>query len=128
MQPLYGLSSPDALFTSLEESILVCHNFRYGEIEMTVRKVGVDEFELCIFSFKGSFRCHYEDLKSYLGQFPQDTQNQVSLYRDRFKVGLSNILPIGFGSISLDFTKCKKARTAPIFGCTVTQLLERDLQ
>ena len=122
----YALSSPDGLFALLEEGILVCDSFRDGVVEMTIRKVSAEELELCVFSFKGSYRCLHTDLKSYLDRCPPHTQTRVSIYRDRFTEGLSNILPMGFGSLWLDFSKCKKAKTAPIFGYTVTEVLDRD--
>ena len=120
----YALSSLDALFTMLEEDIRVCDSFRDGSIEMTIRKLGTLELELSVSSFRGSYRCLSADLCSYLEECLPDTQGQILVYRDRFRVGLKNILPMGFGALSLDFTKCRKGRTPPIFGYKVTEVLE----
>ncbi|MBW4635600.1 MAG: hypothetical protein KME30_28075 [Iphinoe sp. HA4291-MV1] len=119
-------SSAEALFASIEEGIRVCHSFRDGIIEVTIRKVGAEELELCVSSFRGSFRCPCVELKSYLEQFPQDTKSQVSIIRDRFRIELINFLSKGFGSLHLDFSKSKKGRTAPVFGAMVTELLNID--
>ncbi|NJM69412.1 MAG: hypothetical protein HC862_03835 [Scytonema sp. RU_4_4] len=126
MLPPDSLNSPGAFFACIEEDISICHGFRDGIIEVTIRKVGAEELELRVSSFRGCFRCPYGELKSYLEQFPQDTQNQVSIYRDCFRVGLRNVLSKGFGLLQLDFSKSKKGRTAPVFGVMVTELLDVD--
>ncbi|MBW4591654.1 MAG: hypothetical protein KME46_01685 [Brasilonema angustatum HA4187-MV1] len=119
-------SSAEALFASIEEGIHVCHDFRDGTIEVSIRKIGLEELEVRVSSFRGCFRCPYDDLKSYLEQFPPDTHNQVSIYRNRFRSGLIDVLSKGFGSLQLDFSKSKKGRTAPVFGVMVTELLDVD--
>lgn len=119
-------SSAEALFASIEEGIRVCHNFKDGTIEVSIRKISPEELELRVFSFQGCFRCPNEELKSYLEQFPPDTQSQLFIYRERFRVELINILSKGFGSLQLDFSKSKKGRTAPVFGAMVTELLDVD--
>jgi hypothetical protein len=123
MPPPNAPSSLDELFTLLEENILICHDFRDGLTEMTIRKIGVEEFELRVSSFRGSLRCSYANINSYLQQPWGDTQSPVLIHRDHFKVQLAKILPIGYGSLSLDFSKCKKGNYRPIFGCTVTEVL-----
>ncbi|NMG06141.1 hypothetical protein [Brasilonema sp. UFV-L1] len=118
--------SAEALFASIEEGIHVCHNFRDGTIEVSIRKISPEELELRVSSLRGCFRCPYGELKNYLEQFPQDTQSQVSVYRDRFRVELISILSKGFGLLQLDFSKSKKGRTPPVFGAMVTELLDVD--
>lgn len=122
-------NSAQELFDLLEKDILACHTCKDGMIEVNIRKIGTDEFEVRVISFRGSFRCVHADLNRYLEELPTDTtdtQSQVSIYRDRFRVGLRGLLKNGFGLISLDFSKCKKGNTAPIFGWMVSELLDID--
>ncbi|MEH2051920.1 hypothetical protein [Nostoc sp.] len=119
-------NSAHELFDLLEKDILACHTCKDGMIEVSIRKIGTDEFEVRVISFRGSFRCVHADLNRYLEELPTDTQSQVSIYRDRFRVGLRGLLKKGFGLLSLDFSKCKKGNTAPIFGWMVSELLDID--
>ncbi len=119
-------NSAQKLFELLEKDILACHTCKDGIIEVTIRKIGTEEFEVRVISFRGSFRCVHADLNKYLEELPTDTQSQVSIYRDRFRVGLRGLLKKGFGLLSLDFSKCKKGNTAPIFGLMVSELLDID--
>ncbi|OUL23045.1 hypothetical protein BV378_24520 [Nostoc sp. RF31YmG] len=119
-------NSAHQLFDLLEKDILACHACRDGIIEVTIRKVGAEEFELRLISFRGSFRCLYADLNRYLDELPIDTQSHVSIYHDRFRVGLRRLLNKGFGLLRLDFSKRKKGRTTPIFGWMVTEVLDTD--
>ncbi|MEH1766869.1 hypothetical protein [Nostoc sp.] len=119
-------NSTQELFDLLEKDILACHTCKDGMIEVSIRKIGTDEFEVRVISFRGSFRCVHADLNRYLEELPTDTQSQVSIYRDRFRVGLRGLLKNGFGLLSLDFSKCKKGNTAPIFGWMVSELLDID--
>ncbi|MBN3963636.1 hypothetical protein [Nostoc sp. NMS8] len=119
-------NSAQELFDLLEKDILACHTCKDGIIEVSIRKIGTDEFEVRVISFRGSFRCVHADLNRYLEELPTDTQSQVSIYRDRFRVGLRGLLKKGFGLLSLDFSKCKKGNTAPIFGWMVSELLDID--
>ncbi|MEH1924234.1 hypothetical protein [Nostoc sp.] len=119
-------NSAQELFDLLEKDILACHTCKDGMIEVSIRKIGTDEFEVRVISFRGSFRCVHADLNRYLEELPTDTQSQVSIYRDRFRVGLRGLLKNGFGLLSLDFSKCKRGNTAPIFGWMVSELLDID--
>ncbi|MFN6462081.1 MAG: hypothetical protein RMZ41_009570 [Nostoc sp. DedVER02] len=119
-------NSVQKLFELLEKDILACHTCKDGMIEVTIRKIGTEEFELRVISFRGSFRCVHADLHRYLEELPTDTQSQVSIYSDRFRVGLRRLLDKGFGLLKLDFSRCKKGNTAPIFGWMVSELLDRD--
>ncbi|QMS86720.1 hypothetical protein HUN01_03705 [Nostoc edaphicum CCNP1411] len=119
-------NSAQELFELLEKDILACHTCKDGIIEVSIRKIGTEEFEVRVISFRGSFRCVHADLNRYLEELPTDTQSQVSIYRDRFRVGLRGLLKKGFGLLSLDFSKCKKGNTAPIFGWMVSELLDID--
>ncbi|MEH2060777.1 MAG: hypothetical protein V7K50_00655 [Nostoc sp.] len=119
-------NSAQELFDLLEKDILACHTCKDGMIEVSIRKIGTDEFEVRVISFRGSFRCVHADLNSYLEELPTDTQSQVSIYCDRFRVGLRGLLKNGFGLLSLDFSKCKKGNPAPIFGWMVSELLDID--
>ncbi|MHC0061566.1 hypothetical protein ACWATR_01395 [Nostoc sp. UIC 10890] len=119
-------NSAQELFELLEKDILACHTCKDGIIEVSIRKIGTEEFEVRVISFRGSFRCVHADLNRYLEELPTDTQSQVSIYRDRFRVGLRGLLKKGFGLLSLDFSKCKKGNTAPIFGLMVSELLDID--
>lgn len=119
-------NSIQELFDLLEEDFLTCHTCKDGMIELTIRKIGSEEIELNLISFRGSFRCVQADLNRYLEELPKDTQNQVFRYRDRFCMGLRRLLNKGFGQLSLDFSKCKKGNNAPIFGCMVSELLNND--
>ncbi|MFW9261926.1 hypothetical protein A4S05_27285 [Nostoc sp. KVJ20] len=119
-------NSAQELFELLEKDILACHTCKDGIIEVTIRKIGTEEFEVRVISFRGSFRCVHADLNRYLEELPTDTQSQISIYRDRFRVGLRGLLKKGFGLLSLDFSKCKKGNTAPIFGLMVSELLDID--
>jgi hypothetical protein len=119
-------NSAQELFELLEKDILACHTCKDGMIEVTIRKIGTEEFELRVISFRGSFRCVHADLNRYLEELPTDTQSQVSIYSDRFRVGLRKLLDKGFGLLRLDFSRCKKGNTAPIFGWMVSELLDRD--
>jgi hypothetical protein len=126
MLPPDSLTSPEALFASIEESISVCHSFSDGVIEVNIRKISPEELELSVFAFRGCFRCPYGDIQNYLKQLPYSQQNHLSIYRDRFRVGLIKILPSGFGSLKLDFTKSKKGKTPPMFGLMMTELLNNE--
>ncbi|OYD96486.1 hypothetical protein CDG76_06815 [Nostoc sp. 'Peltigera membranacea cyanobiont' 210A] len=119
-------NSAQELFDLLEKDILACHTCKDGMIEVSIRKIGTDEFEVRVISFRGSFRCVHADLNRYLEELPTDRQSQVSIYRDRFRVGLRGLLKNGFGLLSLDFSKCKRGNTAPIFGWMVSELLDID--
>lgn len=122
-------NSAQELFDLLENDILACHTCRDGMIEVTIRKIGAEEFELRVTSFRGSFRCVYADISRYLEELSgdtTDTQSQVSIYHDRFRVGLRKLLKKGFGLLRLDFSRCKKGNTAPIFGWMVSELLNSD--
>ncbi|MEH2193120.1 MAG: hypothetical protein V7K98_10830 [Nostoc sp.] len=122
-------NSAQELFELLEKDILACHSCKDGIIEVTIRKIGTEEFELRVISFRGSFRCVHADLHRYLEELPtntRDTPSQVSIYSDRFRVGLRRLLDKGFGLLRLDFSRCKKGNTAPIFGWMVSELLDRD--
>ncbi len=119
-------NSVQELFELLDKDILTCHTCKDGIIEVTIRKIGTEEFEVRVISFRGSFRCVHADLNRYLEELPTDTQSQVSIYRDRFRVGLRGLLKKGFGLLRLDFSKCKKGNTAPIFGLMVSELLDID--
>ncbi|MEH2356041.1 hypothetical protein [Nostoc sp.] len=119
-------NSAQELFDLLEKDILACHTCKDGMIEVSIRKIGTDEFEVRVISFRGSFRCVHADLNRYLEELPTDRQSQVSIYCDRFRVGLRGLLKNGFGLLSLDFSKCKRGNTAPIFGWMVSELLDID--
>lgn len=125
--PIPDASNPiQELFDLLEEDFLTCHTCKDGVIELTIRKIGTEEVELRLISFRGSFRCVPADLNRYLEELPNDTQSQVFMYRDRFRVGLRRLLNNGFGQLSLDFSKCKKGNNSPIFGCMLSELLNND--
>ncbi|PHM08402.1 hypothetical protein [Nostoc sp. 'Peltigera malacea cyanobiont' DB3992] len=81
-------NSAQELFDLLEKDILACHTCKDGMIEVSIRKIGTDEFEVRVISFRGSFRCVHADLNRYLEELPTDRQSQVSIYCDRFRVGL----------------------------------------
>jgi hypothetical protein len=122
-------NSVHELFDLVDRDILVCHTYKDGIIEMTVRKIGNRQLEFRVLSFRGSFRCERAELNRYFEELPTDTidtQNQVSIYRDRFRVGLRGLSKNGFGQLRLDFSQCKKGNTAPIFCWMVSELLDRD--
>ncbi|MCC5660613.1 hypothetical protein LC608_27270 [Nostoc sp. XA010] len=122
-------NSAQELFELLEKDILACHACKDGMIEVTIRKIGTEEFELRVISFRGSFRCVHADLNRYLDELridTTDTPSQVSIYRDRFRVGLRELLKKGFGLLRLDFSRCKRGNTAPIFGWMVSELLDKE--
>jgi hypothetical protein len=115
-----------ALFASIEESISVCQSFNDGAIEVIIRRISPDELELRVFSFRGCYRCSNQELKNYLQQLHHDTSTELSVYGDRFREGLMSILPNGYGSLKLDFSKSKKGKISPLFGLMVTELLSSD--
>lgn len=118
--------APNQFFDLIEQDLLVCQSCRDGIIEVTIRKIGLEEFELRLISFRGSWRCHSKDLISYLEQLPLDTHSQVAIYREHFQKRLRSLLPNGFGLLRLDFSKSRRGRTVPIFSCTKTELLNFD--
>lgn len=120
-------NSPEAAFSALEEGIYVCDREIDGEVSLSIRQIGgSEEFELRVFSLCGSFRCQRADLQRFLECCPENEQNSMSRYRERFRRGLLEILPNGFGLLKLDFSGCRRGRIFPKFSSTVTKLCKHD--
>lgn len=121
------LNSPEAAFAALEEGIYVCDRAIDGEVSLSIRRIGgSEEFELRVFSLRGSFRCQRADLQQFLEYCPKKEQSSISQYREHFRRGLLDILPNGFGLLKLDFSGCRRGRNFPKFSLTLTKLCKTD--
>lgn len=115
----------EAAFAALEEGIHSCDREKDGEVSLSIRRIGgSEEFELRVFSLRGSFRCQRADLQHFLEHRPQKEQSPIFKYRERFRRELLDILPNGFGLLKLDFSGCRRRRSLPRFSSTVTRLCQ----
>lgn len=120
-------NSSEAAFAALEEGIYSCEREKDGEVSISIRRIGgSEEFELKVFSLRGSFRCQRADLHRFLEYRPEKEQSSIFKYRERFRRELLDILPNGFGLLKLDFSGCRRRRSLPRFSSTVTRLCQHD--
>jgi carbonic anhydrase len=116
--------SLDALFTSLENGIYLCHHSQNGEVELNVRKLSVSEIEISVHSYCGSMRCSPGVLREYLESWTDNASSDIVNHCGHLRREVLKALPEGYLSAKLDFSRCKRSNISPVLYLTASYLTD----